>query len=335
MQRPLSLVGAAMLSVAALATAASTAAANPPGNLDCPPGQIAVDGHCVSDGDPPPPTPTLKVELAQQTTDRTGVHLRGYATATDTTKALSVQFTIDGVVKTATANVSRTDVGNHGYDLTIPAARTATQVCVMATDPQDHQHTTICKTIDRVKQFDATSISYDLAHASIDNSSLDQLDTVTQTNATNVRQQTTISGSQRLTDSSSWSDTQDLTVYIAGDVSIPVVGGVDVEVTDHSTFVQNGSTETTRKFSWEQPVVVPAQSQVVTTVTVTRSTLTVPYTLSGSYEYDSGAKVAGTLDGTYHGVDSHDLEVTITQTDLDGARAASPVGQPKPQLRLG
>ena len=278
--------------------------------------------------------PTVKFELAQQNTDRAGTHVRGYATATDTSQPMSVQFKVDGVVKTsATANVSRSDVGNHGFDLTVPSARDAGQVCVTATDPQNHGHTTLCKGIDRIKQFDATSINYDTAHVVIEDNAIDELDTVTNTNATEVRQTTTISGLERLNDTSSWSDTQNLVVHAEGAFSIPMVGDLGVEVTDTSTFVQNGSQESVKKFSWEQPVVVPAESKVVATVTVTRSTLTVPYSLKGSFEYDSGAKVAGTLSGgTYHGVNSHGLAVELRQTDLDGNRVANPVVQPKPLL---
>lgn len=71
--------------------------------------------------------------------------MRGYTTATDTSKPMSVQFKIDGVLKSsATANVSRTDVGDHGYDLTVPSARDGAQVCVVATDPENHGRTTVC-----------------------------------------------------------------------------------------------------------------------------------------------------------------------------------------------
>jgi hypothetical protein len=330
-QRPRPLLGATILSAAAFALAASTAAANPPGNIDCPPGQTAVNGTCVDAGDPPPPGPTLKVDLAQQNTDRAGTHVRGYATATDTSRAMSVQFKIDGVVKSsATANVSRTDVGKHGFDLTVPSARGASQVCVVATDPENNGRTTACRSIDRIKQFDATSISYDTEHAVIEDSEIVELDTVTNTNATSVTQATTVSGSHRLIDTSSWSDTQNLVVYAGGKLSIPVVGDLGVEVTDTSTFVQNGSTEDSHKWAWEQEVVVPAESKVVASITITRSTLTVPYTLTGSYEYDSGAKAAGTLDGIYHGVNSHGLDVDLRQYGLDGSRAAHPAAQPKP-----
>jgi hypothetical protein len=175
---------------------------------------VPVDGQCVDVGDPPPEGPTVKIELARQNTDRAGTHVRGYSTATGTTLAMSVQFKIDGVVKSSgTANVSRADVGRHGFDLTVPSARDAGQVCVVATDPENHGKTTACLGIDRVKQFDATSISYDVDHAVIEDSEVVELDTVRNRNATTVTQRTTISGQHRLTESSSWSDTQNLVVY--------------------------------------------------------------------------------------------------------------------------
>ncbi len=66
---------------------------------------------------------------------------------------------------------------------------------------------------------------------------------------------------------------------------------------------------------------------------VTPSTLTVPCTLSGSYDDDSGVKVAGTHGGgTYQGVDSHGLRASLQQTNLDGSGAAHPVVEPEPQL---
>jgi hypothetical protein len=122
-------------------------------------------------------------------------------------------------------------------------------------------------------------------------------------------------------------------VHAEGGFDIPIVGELGIEVTDTSTFVQNGSTEKTRKWAWEQPVVVPPRSKVITTITITRSTLTVPYTLSGSYVYNSGSKVAGKLTGgTYHGVNDHKLIVHMDQEDLDGNRASNPAPLPLPLL---
>jgi len=125
-----------------------------------------------------------------------------------------------------------------------------------------------------------------------------------------------------------WSDTLGVSVTLSGGVGVPLVAHGEVSVTGSASFAQNGSTSVARTFAWSQPVLVPAQSRVIATVAVTRSTLVVPYTLSGAFVYRSGALAAGTVGGTYSGVNSHDLEVTLTQQNLDGTPAARPVDQP-------
>ena len=95
-----------------------------------------------------------------------------------------------------------------------------------------------------------------------------------------------------------------------------------------SSYTSNGSTTTTNTFTWQQPVLVPAHSTVVGTVTVTRATVTVPYTMTGNLQYSSGALVPGTLDGTFTGNESYDLQVALTQTNADGTTARAPVQQP-------
>ena len=117
---------------------------------------------------------------------------------------------------------------------------------------------------------------------------------------------------------------------VSGGVSIPIIADGKVSVEGSVTFNQNGSTSVATTFGWLQPVLVPAHSRVTATVAVTRSTLVVPYTLSGSYVYRSGTRAPGTAGGTYSGVNSHDLEVTLTQQNLDGTPAARPVTQPAP-----
>ena len=75
-------------------------------------------------------------------------------------------------------------------------------------------------------------------------------------------------------------------------------------------------------------MLVPADSKVVATVAVTKTTLSRPYTLSGDYVYASGARRRGTNGGTFTGVNSHDLEGHADAVQLDGTPAAKPVPQP-------
>jgi hypothetical protein len=61
---------------------------------------------------------------------------------------------------------------------------------------------------------------------------------------------------------------------------------------------------------------------------VTKTQLKVPYVMQGNFVYTSGLRVPGTTGGVFEGVNGHDLDVTLTQFNLDGTPAARPVEQP-------
>ncbi len=341
------ITGIAFLTTATLAASASAALALPPSGGDpiihCPPGFRLVGDACVRIPPPPPSiSPVVSLSLARQTTDRAAIHVAGSASDADQPNTpLTVKISVDGVqVKTLTANLPDPGVATpyastsvtpagHSYDVTVPASATAQQVCVTAVNVGSGSDTTVCRTVDAVVEFDGTSIGYDLDHLQITDASLDSLDKVTNTNDTNVQQSTTISGTKTVTDTQGWSNTYGLKVTMSGSIGIPLISDFKVSVEGSATWTQNGSTTSTQTFAWSQPVLVPAKSKVVATVAVTKTTLTVPYTLSGNYVYASGARVAGTNGGTFTGVNSHDLQVTLTQFNLDGTPAARPVQQPK------
>ncbi len=67
-------------------------------------------------------------------------------------------------------------------------------------------------------------------------------------------------------------------------------------------------------------------------VAVYRTTLTVPYTMTGNAVYASGATAPYSVSGTYTGVNSHDLQATVTQYNLDGSPAVAPVRQSAARL---
>jgi len=334
---PLAALALLIASVLALCSFAPTASARP--NCDVPnPPPICTRG---GDPDPPPPpaiSPTLAVDLVRQTTDRNAIRVAGWTADGDApTTPLTVRISVDGaLVQTATANGSRPDVAAaypkfgaaHGYDVTVPASPSANTVCFTAVNVGSGSDKTSCQQVDSIIRFDASSISYDVAHATIAATGLDELQRVVNTNQTSVQQSTTVSGQSVETDTAGWSDTLGLTVTVSGGVGVPLVAHGEVSVAGSATFAQNGSTSVARTFAWSQPVLVPARSRVIATVAVTRSTLVVPYTLSGTYVYRSGTSAAGTVGGTYSGVNSHDLEVTLTQQNLDGTPAARPVDQP-------
>ena len=51
-------------------------------------------------------------------------------------------------------------------------------------------------------------------------------------------------------------------VTASAKVGIPFIGSTQITVEGSLNFEQNGSTTTTRKFAWQQPVLVPAKSKV-------------------------------------------------------------------------
>jgi hypothetical protein len=337
----------ALLSAGALATTASAAMALPPPSDDpiihCPTGYRLVGDVCVKI--PPANNPAVSLSLARQTTDRSGIHVAGAASDADQPDtALTVKIRVDGVqVKTVTANLPDPGVATpfaatsvtpagHSYDVIVPGSATAQTVCVTAVNVGSGSDTTVCKPVDTVVEFDGNSLSYDLDRLQITKSSLESLDKVTTRNDTNVQQSTTISGEKTREEVHGWSHTEGVKVTADVKVGIPLLVNNRVSIEGSLQFVQNGTETTTRKFTWSQPVLVPPKSEVVATVAVTETTLTVPYTLSGTYLYSSGARVAGTTGGTFTGTNNHDLNVTLTQFNLDGTPAATPVQQPQPTL---
>jgi hypothetical protein len=325
----------------------------PPGDdppVHCPPGYHMVDDVCVKIPPPPPPppenSPVVHIDLSRQTTDLGAVHVVGYTTDADSpTAALTVRLSVDGVVQRAViANKPLPPVATqgfaspppvygdlHGFDEFLPAAKAAQNVCATALNVgATGSDTTVCKTIDQVQEFVGYSLSYDLAHVQILHSQLRTLDTVTNVNATNVQQSTTVSGSQTDTETHGWETTFTLKATAKFSVGIPLIHKTEFTIEGSCAWKKNESESHQQVFAWQQPVIVPAKSKVEAKVAVTDTSISVPYTLSGQYLYRSGATVAGAIGGTFNGTAGHDLEVSLTQYNLDGTPAAHAVVQPKP-----
>jgi hypothetical protein len=344
-------LGAVVLAAPLAYSAQPALALPPPGDdppLRCPPGYHKEDDVCVRNpAAPPENSPVVSLDVARQTTDRAAISVAGKASDADQPQtALTVRIRVDGVqVKTVTANLPDPPVATphvatippttptgHRYDVVVPAAPTAQVVCVTAANVGRGSDKTVCKTVDAVVEFAGRSLSYDLDRLQITASSLEELDRVTNTNQTAVQQSTTVKGEKNVVNKNGWEDTQGVKATTNVKVGIPILADGKVTVEGSFTWQQNGEDSTETKFAWEQPVLVPPKSTVVATVAVTKTTLVVPYTLSGDYVYSSGARVAGTNRGTFTGVNSHDLEVTLRQFNLDGTPAARPAQQPKASL---
>ena len=295
--------------------------------------------------DPPPVTyvPVLAFDGARQTVSPSGVHVWGWTADDDApTTALTVNISIDGVLaRTMVANQHRPDVAAaypkygaaHGFEVVLPASAAGHNVCVTAVSVGGGANKTVCRQMDEIVEFMAYDVSYDLARAQLVDTSLQQLDKVTNRNDTTVQQSTEISGEKTVTETEGWSDTTGVKVSASTSIKagFPIFAEGKVTVTAEGTFsyTQNGSTSRTRKVAWRQPVLVPPRSIVEATVTVTHANIRVPYSLTGEFIYRSGTRIAGTVGGMFAGGNSENVQVNLKQYNLDGTPAAAPVKQPE------
>ena len=163
-----------------------------------------------------------------------------------------------------------------------------------------------------------TKIEYDLEAISILHSSPMELYRQVVSNDTDQSQSSTISGSESVTETSGWSDS--LAVNVGANTTfktgIPFIaeGKVTVSVEVTNTYTWNGSTSKTKTWGFNTPASVPAHKTIVCLVSVTTSTISVPYTLTGTAVLKSGAKLPITVQGTYIGTNSHDLVVSFKDT---------------------
>ncbi len=347
-------LGSAVVLAGLLATSAPTAMAIPPDGTEpiitCPRGYVLIDDICVKLPPPPPSnSPVVQVGLAQQTTNTQAIRVNGRATDADQpATALTVHISVDGVHKrTVTANLPD-DVltqyyttappvnTGHRYDDTVAAPAGAQNVCVTAVNVgSTGANTKVCKAVDNVVEFSGNSLSYDVAKAELKNSSAEELDRIDHTNNTTVQQSTSITGTKTKTKTFTWSTSTTLKVSYKTSVGIPAISKSEITFEGSFNFSTNSTNTTTETFTWQQPVIVPAQSRVVGTVAVTNTQLVVPYKIVGDYVYDSGLRVPGSEGGLFTGVDGHDLEVRIDQFDLDGTPAARAADQPQARMLQG
>ncbi len=147
-------------------------------------------------------------------------------------------------------------------------------------------------------------------------------------NNSNLQTQTSlISGSVTVADTAAWSDTLDLQGPVPGDFKgqVPVVNGTRVVLSPDSghQYLRNNAATTPKTWGFNAPAAVPPESAMMCLVAAMRSSIVVPYTLSGTFTLRSGAQVQGSITGTYSGTNCHDLSVTLTTYDAGPAPSHS------------
>ena len=221
--------------------------------------------------------------------------------------ALTVQISIDGVLKrTLTANLPDPPVATQGMAKAVlppalpatastprsPRPRGASQVCVTAVNVgATGTNRTVCKSIDRVVEFSANSISYDTANAQIVGQRRDarpgHQHQQHQRAAEHDGQRGEVGRPRARLEADAGRQGHGL-----GKVGIPF-GSSQITVEGSLSFEQNGSHHD-RQFAWQQPVLVRPSRRWSRPSRITKTTLNVPYSLDGDYVYASGLPRPGT-----------------------------------------
>ena len=338
-----------------LGLAAGNASALPPADRDpieCKPGYHQVGLRCVKDRiptpSPPPRTPSANepfgaFDLAQQSTTKDRIHLAGWAADRDTpTSPISVRIIVDGAaVTTIAAGANRPDVAaahaevgpNHGYDVEIPLSGDTHRVCVTAINVGSGADKSLgCKDMDWVLKFAGNRINYDIEHAVIGTPTELNLYDVEHTNSTSGPITYALSGSKDVENSSEWKNTQTAGVQasleIEGKVGVPILAQgsakARIEISGSVAFVQGKTVKITDHWQWQENFTAKAWRITRTTFEVSQNTMDVPYTINGSFVYNSGAQVPGTQQGIYSGTSTHLLKAKHREYYLNGDPVLEP-----------
>lgn len=186
--------------------------------------------------------------------------------------------------------------------------------------------------IDPVLDIEISAIDYDVASAKVIKTSPADLYRQSVVNNTPQTQTSSISGSESVTETSGWSDALAVKVGVSTTfkTGIPFIaeGKVSVSLDVTNTYTWNGSTSRSKTWSFNTPVTVPAYTTYVALIAATVTTISVPYTMTGTLILKSGARVPGIINGLYTGSNSHDLTVTYIKQDpltLDIHASTQPV----------
>lgn len=163
-------------------------------------------------------------------------------------------------------------------------------------------------------------IVYDLDNAKITAHSEPEIYRQTVHNNTGTPQTSTISGDSSVSETSGWSDTLGVKVGVSTTFTceVPFIfeGKVSVSAEVSNEFTWNGSTTKTKSWGFSTPVTVPAHKICICLVHVSKDTIVVPYTMTGTVVFKSGVRLSGQkVKGTYSGNCAHDLTVTFVEQD--------------------
>jgi hypothetical protein len=183
-----------------------------------------------------------------------------------------------------------------------------------------------CKDLDWVTKFAGNRIDYDVDHAVIGSPADLGLYRIDHRNDSSKDIKFTLKGGKDVENTSEWKNTQKVgvkaAVEVSGKVGVPIFAEASakasIEISGELTFEQDASMKVTDSWSWEEEITAAARRITRTSFSVSQNTLDVPYTIDGSFVYNSGATVAGTEQGMYAGASTHDLQIVNSELNLDG-----------------
>jgi hypothetical protein len=163
-----------------------------------------------------------------------------------------------------------------------------------------------------------TTIKYHLGSAKILQSEPANLHSVIVKNFTDVAQTHQMHGSESVTQTSTWNTATGYKIgastTVKGKAGVPLVAEGEVSITISAEFNQTYSwgstTSNTKVHAFNTPVLVPPHTITRASVSITMSTIAVPYTLTGIARFKSGVKGPITFNGIYVGSNSHHQDVT-------------------------
>jgi len=142
------------------------------------------------------------------------------------------------------------------------------------------------------------------------------------TNKLKTEQTVMVKGSQSTTETSGWSNTTTIGASVTTTstlgVKTPVVtasGSIAFTISTQIAFTMNKTISTTKEWNWGVPVKVPANQSIKVLISVTNSSITVPFKMTGNFTYKSKATHTGTISGVYNGINGHNLQVTFENKD--------------------
>jgi uncharacterized protein YaiE (UPF0345 family) len=190
---------------------------------------------------------------------------------------------------------------------------------------------------DPVVKYDLTGVTYDLAHPTIESSSLIASEVFNGKNGSSEKQVFPGSLTIKYVKTSSWSFSLSEAISISAktkfDVGLPGLGDTESELSFTSTTtvgkILAGTESEEKDYVAGVSLTVPAHSYYQAVMTATRETFDIPFTYTGDAVYKDGATVPVDGSGTFAGTDTGVFEVDVKCiSEPGGCRAPTTLSFP-------